>query len=179
MDKLISKNILLRKAELKDLEPMLNNIWSDEEIFKFMAWKPIYTMAEAQMRLENIIEFQKANYFYFVAEKETDEAIGFAGIKEIEPGVYGDAGICIAQKCQGLGFGKEILSLLLDLAFNKLGANEFIYGCMSHNERSKNLCLKFGFDYKDSTIRTRSWDDYSFQDDHYSLKREKYLSQNS
>ena len=37
MDKLISKNILLRKAELKDLEPMLNNIWSDEEIFKFMA----------------------------------------------------------------------------------------------------------------------------------------------
>ena len=28
------------------------------------------------MRLENIIEFQKANYFYLV-RKETDEAIGF------------------------------------------------------------------------------------------------------
>lgn len=175
MKKLVSDHIILRKAKVKDAKLMLENIWSDEEIYKYMAWKPVFTMTEAKERINYIMDYQKYNYYYHVCLKDTNEPIGFAGIREIGPGVFSDAGICIARKCQGLGYGKEVLALLLDLAFNKLQAREFIYGCMSHNIKSQNLCLKFGFEYSYSNISLRAWDNYTFQDDHYLLKREKYL----
>lgn len=91
-------NITLRKAKIDDLENMFNNIWSDENIFKYMFFEPTYNLEEARNRLVSSIEFQKDRYGYFVALKENDEAIGFCGIKEVETNVYAESGLCIAKK---------------------------------------------------------------------------------
>lgn len=174
-DYLEGKNIILRKANQNDLENIFNNVWSDENIAKYMFWKPTKTYEDAVDRLNRTIEFQKIYHAYFVVLKDTDEAIGFSGVYEVEKGVYAESGLCIATKYQGMGYGKELLSLLLNLAFNKLNADKFIYECMNDNIKSKRLCLSFGFKYTHSKLEVRKYDNKEFNCNYYELNKEDYI----
>jgi len=157
-DLLIGENIILRKAKEKDYLSMLNNVWGDEEVYKWMLYTPTKTIEAAKERLNRSSIFQKDHYAYFVALKDTDEAIGLCGIKEYEPNRWKECGICIGTKYQHKGYGKEILSLLLDLAFNKLNANDFRYGYYPNNFKSKNLAEHFNFKFDSKEEMIRPWD---------------------
>lgn len=174
-DLLIGENIILRKAKEKDYESMLNNVWGDEEVYKWMLYTPIKTIEDAKERLNRSIIFQKDHYAYFVALKDTDEAIGLCGIKEYEPNRWEECGICIGTKYQHKGYGKEILSLLLDLAFNKLNANEFRYGYYPDNIESKKLAEHFNFIFDSKEEMIRTWDQEKKIIDLCLLKKEDYI----
>lgn len=137
---------------------MLKNVWSDEAVYRWMLFQPTFTEEDALDRCQRSILFQKDHFAYFVALKSTDEAIGYCGMKENEPGHFEESGICIATKHQGKGFGKEILSLLLELAFDRLGAADFRYGYYHDNEKSRKLAEHFGFRYEYAYDLTRPWD---------------------
>lgn len=77
---------------------------------------------------------------------------------------------------QGKGYGKEVVGLLLDLAFNKLGALDFRYGYYQDNIRSKKVAEYFGFEYEYTYEMTRPWDGSLKVIDSCLLKRDKYLS---
>lgn len=156
---LIGNNIVLRKAKYEDYEKMLKNVWSDRKIYEWMLFTPTYTEQEAIARVKRSIEYQKNHYSYFVALKGSDEPIGLAAMYEYEPNKFEECGICVATKYQGLGYGYEILGLLLDLAFNKLEANSFRYGFFSDNMKSKKLAMKYGFKYEKAEEIIRQWDD--------------------
>ena len=147
INSLVGEHIILRKAKPSDYNSMLKNIWSDEEVYKWMLFKPTLTEIEAIDRTNRSIEFQKDHYAYFVALKDTDEAIGYCGIKEYEENKYEECGICIARQYQNKGYGKEILELLFDLAFNKLNGSTFRYGYFTNNIKSKKLANHFNFKY--------------------------------
>ena len=87
-NELETNRLLLRKSRKQDLENIYNNIWSSKEVSKSMLWDYTKTIEEAELRLNKTITYQKYNYAYFVCLKETDEVIGFAGIKKIEEGIY-------------------------------------------------------------------------------------------
>ena len=173
-ERLEGNNIVLRKASPDDYKSMLENIWSDEEVYKWMLFPPALTVEDAIDRTERTIEYQKNAYAYFVALKDSDEAIGFCGIKEKEPGRFDESGICIARKCQGNGYGKEVVSLLLDLAFNKLDAIDFQYGYFQDNHKSKKLAEEFGFTYDRTIEFIRPWDQELKLIDECLLDRETY-----
>ena len=84
-------------------------------------------------------------------------------MREAEPGVYEETGICVAVKCQNRGFGKEILGALLELAFVHYEGERFIYAFMQHNIRSKNVCLRHGFQYLGKGV------------EYYYLDKDEYL----
>lgn len=161
----------LRKAKESDLTPIWQNVWKDARIAKTMLWQPTESLEEAKDRLARTIRFQAENYAYFVCLKDTDEPIGFAGVKEVEPGVYEDCGICVATDLQNQGLGKEILAALLSFVFDKLGGTRFIYGCFHENERSAAVCQALGFQYAYSMRETRNWDGYEYLCDFYTLDR--------
>ena len=112
-----------------------------------------------------------------MALKETDEAVGLCALRENEPGRFEEAGICIAPKCQGKGYGKEIVSLLLDLAFRKLGAADLRYGYFRENVKSRKVAEHFGFRYDRSEEMVRPWDGSLKKIDSCLLTREAYLAQ--
>ena len=85
------------------------------------------------------------------------------------------AGICVGTKCQGKGYGKEIVALLLDLGFRELGAETFRYGYDFDNIRSKKLAESFGFHYDRSYELTRPWDGTVKKIDSCLLTRAEYL----
>lgn len=175
-EKLEGKTIVLRKARAEDSASMLENVWSDENVYGRMLFKPTFTADEAIGRCRRSEEFQKDHLAYFVALRENDEAIGFCGISETSPGHYEECGICIGTKYQGKGIGKEILSLLLDLAFDKLGAEDFRYGYFQDNGRSKRLAAGFGFRYEKTGETVREWDNAVKTIDYCLLSRDEYYA---
>lgn len=171
---LITENLILRKAKKTDLDSIWHNVWEDESIAENMLWKPTKRLEDAVSRLERTIKYQAKNYVYFVCLKESDEAIGFAGVSEKEPGVFEESGICISKKHQGKGYAKEVVEVLKKLVFEELKASRFIYGCFSTNERSRKVCLALGFKYLNSKNITRDWDNKEFVVDNYYFDKEMY-----
>lgn len=174
-ERLEGEHIVLRKAKESDYKSMLRNVWGDPEVYQWMLFQPTVTEEEAIERCQRTMEFQKDHYAYLVADRKTDEAIGFCGIKEPEPGHFEESGIGIGTKCQGKGYGKEVVALLLDLAFRKLGAVDFTYGYFQDNTKSRKVAEHFGFAYDHTYEMTRPWDGAEKIVDSCILTREKYL----
>ena len=169
------KHIILRKAKETDWQSMLANVWGDESVYRWMLFPPTLTEAEAVDRCQRSIRYQKENYAWFVALKDTDEAIGLCAVREYEPGRWEEAGICVGTRFQGKGYGKEIVSLLLNLAFRELGAKDVQYGYFHDNVKSKKVAESFGFRYNRSYDLTRPWDGKVMRIDSCLLTRVEYL----
>ena len=169
------EHIVLRKAREDDYKSMLENVWGDEAVYGWMLFQPTFTDEEAIERCKRSMEFQKDHFAYFVALKDTDEAIGLCAMKELEPGHFDESGIGIGTKYQGRGYGKEIVSLLLELAFMDLGAADFRYGYYQDNARSRKVAQSFGFRYDRTEEMTRPWDGARKIIDSCLLSRQEYL----
>lgn len=169
-----TERLLLRKAKMGDLEKIFKNVWSVKKLTKYMLWEVSKTKEEAKERLNNTIKYQKNNYAYFICLKETDEPIGFVGIKEVSKNVYADTGLCISLNNQNKGLGKEVLKALLDFVFYNLNGEKFIYSCMRENVNSKKLCESFNFIYYKSEHKIRDYDRMEYIDDNYYLLKEDY-----
>lgn len=169
--RLETERLVLRKARKDDLEAIWHNIWSDAKLARTMLWQPTLSLEEAQQRMERTISLQSLHFTYFVCLKETDVPIGFAGIREVAPGVFDEMGLCIAPAHQRKGYGKEMLEALVSLAFDKLGGHTFLYSCFRENTPSARLCKSLGFHYTHTDTGTRAWDGYQYTCDHFERKR--------
>ena len=175
-DRLAGEHIVLRKAKEEDWSSMLRHVWGDEDVYRWMLYQPTLTEEEARERCRRSIAYQKDRFAWFVALKDTDEAIGLCAVRENEPGHFEEAGICIGKQYQGRGFGKEIVALLLGLAFDHLGALDLRYGYFQDNEKSKKIAEYFGFRYDHTEELVRPWDGSRKIIDSCLLTRESYLA---
>lgn len=138
-------DLILDKAKPSDWKDMYCNVWSRPEAVKHMSWRLSHSEEDAKERVLRTIEFQKTHDTYFVYEKASGKAIGFAGVEELSPGVYGEMGICLGPDYVGKGFGKQILKCLIQYCKQEHGANEFIYSTREGNEASHGLARSMGF----------------------------------
>ncbi len=166
-----TKELVLKKASMKDVNDMYINIWSQEESAKHMLWIPTKNIEEAKDRMIRTIEYQKDKIAYLVYEKKSGQAIGFAGMKEIADKVYEDSGIAIGANFVGRGYGKQILSALVDYCFNNLGAIKIVYSCRSENIVSKKLQQSCGFHYTHSQPMVDKRNGLNYVLDFYELNR--------
>ncbi len=146
-----TKDLLIKRAEQKDWQDMYHNLWSHSESAKYMLWKVTTSEEEAQTRMERMIVFQTTKeYQWTVYEKKSGQAIGFAGLEKLEADVYGETGIAIGPSFIRRGYGKQILTALVDFARDELGAKKFVASCRSANEASRRLIVSCGFSYSHS-----------------------------
>ncbi len=170
-DRLETAHLLLRKATDADLESIWRNVWRDASLAETMLWAPTDTREAAWDRLARTIAYQAFSPGYFVCLKDTDEPIGFAGVRETSPGEYAETGVCIARAYQNLGYGKETLAALVSLVFDTLGGSRFAYSCFRGNAASEALCRACGFRYVGSRPETRERDGFTYICDEYELTR--------
>ena len=170
------EHIRLRKARETDWASMLKNVWGDEAVYRWMLYQPTLTEEDAKERCRRSMVYQKDHLAWFVALKDTDEAIGLCAIRETEKGHFEESGICIGTRYQGLGYGKEIVSVLLALAFEEFSAEDIRYGYFQDNEKSKKLAEFFGFQYDQTYELTRPWDGTVKRIDSCLLTKEQYAA---
>ena len=174
IEKLETENLVLRKAQLSDLDSIYKNIWSNSSLAKNMLWTPLYNLEESKTRLEKTIEFQSKNNVFFVCLKDTDEVIGFAGVVQSQetPDIYEDCGICIASKYQHKGYGKEVVRALAFLIFNELGGLKFHYSCFKENKASARLAESLGFKYINTVKKIRRHDNLEYDSMEFELEKD-------
>lgn len=108
-----TKDLILKKADFTDWKSIYKNLWSHAESAKYMLWRPIHTKEEAQARMhKNITCMMHNELAWFVYEKRSNEAIGFAGMEKIDCNVYKDTDIAIGPQYTRKGYGKQILQAL-------------------------------------------------------------------
>ena len=169
-----TEHLILRKAEARDLELIWNRVWRDGRLAAMMLWTPTLTRPEAEARLQRTMAYQRDNYGYFVCLRETDEPIGFGGVREIAPGEWDETGLCIAADWQGRGYGKELLRTLAGLVFDRLGGQRMTASCFHENLASAATIRSCGFAYTGCRPETRERDGFKYLCDCYELRREDY-----
>jgi len=137
-------DLLLKKARFDDWESMYRNVWSRPEAAKYMAWRLSASEEDARERIRRTMVYQASHDTYCVYEKKSGQAIGFAGVEEIRPHIFQDAGIALGPDYVGKGYGRQILKLLLEYC-RSLGGTEFYYFTRAGNMASKALALSCGF----------------------------------
>ena len=75
-----------------------------------MQWRVTDSEAADRERIRNTIKHQKNHDTYFVYEKRTGQAIGFAGVEQITPDIYQEASIALGPEYTGQGYGKFLLN---------------------------------------------------------------------
>ena len=78
-----------------------------------MQWRVTDSEAADRERIRNTIKYQKNHDTYFVYEKRTGQAIGFAGVEQITPDIYQEASIALGPEYTGQGYGKFLLNTFL------------------------------------------------------------------
>lgn len=139
-----TKDLILDKAKQEDWEAMYRNVWSHPESAKYMMWSVMEDEADAPDRMRRTIQFQKSHDTYLVYLKATGEAIGFAGVEQMGPTIWEEAGVCLGPDYVGRGYGKQILQRLVDYA-KSLGAEEFVCYAREQNAASRALIASLGF----------------------------------
>ena len=167
-----TKDLILRKAEFDDWQDMYENVWSREETARHMLWDVTQSEEAARERMTRTVAYQQKNpTAYIVCERSSGKAIGFAGIMEIEPGVYEDCGVALGPEYVGRGYGKQILSALVELVFGDLCASKFICSCRSENEASRRLQLSCGFIFSHTEERIDPRNDTPYVLEFYKLEK--------
>ena len=148
-----TKDLILKKAKEEDWEKIYKNLWCHKESAKYMLWDVTTSEVEAIDRMQRTVAFQKVNkYAFFVYEKANNMPIGFAGMKEIQPGVYEDTGIAIGPNFTRKGYGIQILNALVEEA-KSCGAHRFVASCRKQNIASHNLQMRCGFHFVNEEVR--------------------------
>lgn len=146
-----TKDLIIKKGEQKDWKDMYYNLWRHEQSAKYMLWNVTTSEEDAQIRMEKTIAFEETHpYCWLVYEKASGQAIGFAGMIEIEDGVYEDTGIALGPDFVGKGYGKQILNAMVDFAQDELGAKKMVLSYRSQNIASEKLQESCGFTYSHS-----------------------------
>lgn len=139
-----TKDLILDKARFEDWEAMYRNVWRHPESARYMMWRVTADPADAPERMRRTMEFQKSHDTYLVYLKATGEAIGFAGVEQMGPALWEEAGICLGPDFVGRGYGKQLLQCLADYA-KTLGAEEFVCWAREENTASRALIASLGF----------------------------------
>ena len=96
---------------------------------------------------------------YAVVDIESGEAIGAAGLDDIDPlNRTAEIGIFLGDKARwGRGCGTEAMTLLADYAFHVLGVRNLMLRCFDFNDRGIACYKKIGFKEIGRRRKARFW----------------------
>ncbi|MBR5093604.1 MAG: GNAT family N-acetyltransferase [Oscillospiraceae bacterium] len=140
-----TQDLLLKKAVFEDWEDLYARVWRHWETARYMFWRVTESEEEAQDRMRRTLAYQASHeHVYTVYDRRSGRAIGFAGMRELEPGIWEETGVALGPDYVGRGYGGQILDALTRTAFAR-GGRLFRAFCREQNERSRRLILSRGF----------------------------------
>lgn len=145
-----TERLILRPFTAEDIEPSYQmNL--DAEVSKYTGDGGVVSIEEIERRIKEHVmgDYEKYGFGRFaVVLKETNQFIGFAGLKFLEDMNEVDLGYRFIQKYWGKGYASEASKACIDYGFNQLNLNEIIALVLPENIGSINVLDKLGFNYE-------------------------------
>ena len=139
-----TRALILTKARFEDWEDMYRSVWSRPETARYMLWTVTDSEEEARARMERTIAWQREHDVWTVYQKAGRQAIGWAGLAELSPGIWQETSIALGPDYVGRGYGRQLLELLMEIARER-GGTEFRCSARSENTASIALITSCGF----------------------------------
>jgi ribosomal-protein-alanine N-acetyltransferase len=148
--KIETERLILRELLSSDAEGMYV-LDSNPNVHQYLGNKPVGSIEESNKYIENIRNQYTQNGIgrYAVILKETDEFIGWAGIKYITEPENGhvnffDIGYRLMEDYWGKGYGYEAAKAWLDYGFNEMNIQKMIATVNKENIASRRILEKIG-----------------------------------
>ena len=140
--------LLLRRFTEADV-PLLLELNSDPEVLTYLHEPMLENEEHALQILQTIIlpQYEKNLGRLAVHVKETNEFIGWCGLKAIPELNEIDLGYRFMKKAWGKGYATECASHTLDYGFNKLGLDKITGRAHIHNLASCRILEKIGMTF--------------------------------
>ncbi|HEY4617995.1 MAG TPA: GNAT family N-acetyltransferase, partial [Flavobacterium sp.] len=145
-----TERLILRKLTPSDAEAMFA-LDSNPNVHQYLGNKPVASLEESVQQIENIqIQYiQNGIGRFAVILKETNEFIGWAGLKFITEPINGylnfyDIGYRFIEDHWGKGYGYEAAKAWLDYGFNQLNIQKICASADIENKGSIKILKKIG-----------------------------------
>lgn len=142
---LITERLVLRKVNIKDIEPMFNNWASDPEVTKYVTWLPHQNIGITEMIVKEWIKGDKnpRTIRYMITIKGANEPIGSIDVVDYVNGVP-EIGYCLSKKHWNKGYMTEACKALIKYIFN-IGFTKIVIEADVRNIGSNRVIEKCGF----------------------------------
>lgn len=156
----IIKQIVFRKGKLICLRPVSKDdipqltVWiNDIETTKYLTVPYPRTIDDEIRWLENFSTKKTTDVLLAVCTIKTNKLIGLVGLHQIDH-INGTATLAMAigdKAARGKGYGKEVMTMVIEYAFKTLNLRKVCASALDFNERSRACLLSCGF--KEEGIR--------------------------
>lgn len=147
-----TSRLLLRPFQPSDVEELyqLNLDW---ECIKYTGDEPFKSIDEAEKFIENYKHYEKYGFGrWSVLLKETNEFLGWCGLKYSPDLDEFDIGFRFHRKHWGKGYATEAAEFCLNLGFEEFMMQEIVGRVMPENIASIKVLEKLGMKYKETQI---------------------------
>lgn len=141
--RIVTNRLILRKPKISDSREIFSRYAQDEDVTKYLVWKPHKNISETKEYLRFCIEKWKEGEFCFTITKKTSkEVIGMirAAFKDSESRI----GYVIAQDEWNKGYMTEALNAIIDFSFSHPKIQKVYAVCDLENKASARVMEKAG-----------------------------------
>jgi len=149
--KLETERLILRPFTLDDAEPMFRNWASDDDVAKYLTWKPHGSVDETRKRLEQWVQryAQEDYYHWAIVLKEINEPIGGVAVgQQSSDTQMVHIGYSIGKPWWNKGIMTEALHALIAFFFREVGVNRIESRYDPRNVGSGRVMAKCGMKYE-------------------------------
>jgi RimJ/RimL family protein N-acetyltransferase len=163
--------LTLRNWQNEDRD-LFREINRDEKVMAFFPFRRSHVECDLLFNRNRDMIAETGLGFYALADRGTDEAMGFCGLAPVElPGILPEGSVEIgwrlATRFWGQGYVTEAAKKLIEHGLLTLGLAEVYAFAVHDNERSIAVMRRIGMDYLDG----RDFDHPKVPDTHPALKR--------
>src|SRR5215475_11419870 len=131
-----SRRLQLSEFQMMDAPDVFGCI--TPAIAKFMSWE-LPSWSEYVARCEKRVQAPEPNKFSFVIRRlDNRECLGMAGLENADS-VSPELGLWLKESAHGQGFGREVVSALVEWGHATLGKGSFIYPVAVQNTASRGI----------------------------------------
>lgn len=164
-----TERLILREFDLSDAQAFYE-LNLDEEVMRYTADEVFATFDESAELIRNYKEYKKSGYGrWTVVLKETNEILGWCGLKYIESVQEVDLGYRLHKRYWKNGYATEASKASLAIGFEQYGLDLIVGRTMRENAASIKVLEKTGMTY---------WKDFDFEEHpgvYYRIYKKDYL----
>lgn len=150
-----TKRLILRKYNINDADDMFNNWTSDEEVSKFLAWRPHKSVEETKSILESwISEYENMDKYHWGIEmRSSNQVIGDIAVFNLkEKHSSCEIGYCLSRQFWNMGIMTEAMAGVIDFLFKEVRLNRIVAMHNVDNIKSGKVMIKSNMKYE-GTLR--------------------------